>query len=267
MQLYKTEDNINFFEELYKSLDVKENDHKMDEDNNLCLITNQPLTDYFVKLNCGHKFNYAPLFYDIKNHKLKFNNLEGHGTRLKTNEIRCPYCRNKQSELLPYYCELNFSKINGVNFIDPTKNVPKINSFKPCEYLTPNPLYNESGFEPCETNSTNSGNCKFYKCFLKGLYQLSKSIEGYADDEVMLCNIHNNKKVKEHNQELKEKAKEELKKAKEELKKSKEENIVLCNEILKSGAKKGSFCGCKAFNENKCKRHIKKNVKEIIETI
>jgi hypothetical protein len=265
MQLYKTEDDIDFFEELYKSLDVKENDHKKDEDNNLCLITNQPLTENHIKMNCGHKFNYGPLFLDIKNHKQKFNNLEGHGSRLKQNEIRCPYCRTKQSELLPYYSELKFPKIHGVNFMDPLKNVPKINSFKPCEYLTPNPLYNESGFEPCETNSTNSGNCKFYKCFFKGLYQLSKSIEGYADVEVMLCNIHNNKKVKEYNQELKLKAKEETKKAKEEAKKAKEQNIVLCNEILKFGSKKGSICGCKAFNEGKCKRHTKKNVEETIE--
>jgi hypothetical protein len=82
----------------------------------------------------------------------------------------------------------------------------------------------------------------------------------------MLCNTHNNKKVKEHNQQLKQKAKEELKKAKEELKKAKEENIVLCNEILKSGAKKGSICGCKAFNEGKCKRHNKKIVQETTET-
>jgi hypothetical protein len=187
--------------------------------------------------------------------------LEGHGSRLKHTEIRCPYCRNKQSELLPFYSELNFPKIHGVNFIDITKNIPKNNSFKPCEYLTPNPLYNENGFEPCETNPTNSGNCKFYKCFFKGLYQLSKSIEGYADDEVMLCNTHNNKKIKEHNQKLKQKLKEEAKEAK----KAKEENIVLCNEILKSGTKKGTICGCKAFNENKCKRHIKKNVEETIE--
>ena len=118
MKKYKTEDNIDFFNELYKSLDEKEDTLKTEADDDKCLITNQQLTDKFVKLNCGHKFNYIPLFNDVKNHKIKFNSLEGNGSVLKENEIRCPYCRKKQSSVLPYYEELLLEKINGVNHYD-----------------------------------------------------------------------------------------------------------------------------------------------------
>lgn len=63
---YIFENNINFFDELYKSLDIEET---LDNDDNICLITKQILSDRFVKMNCGHKFNYLPLFNDILNHK------------------------------------------------------------------------------------------------------------------------------------------------------------------------------------------------------
>ena len=40
MKNYQIEGGINFFDELYKSLDIPENDNKCDDDNNKCLITN-----------------------------------------------------------------------------------------------------------------------------------------------------------------------------------------------------------------------------------
>ena len=56
---YKIEGNIDFFSELYKSLDE---DDSTGEDENTCLITNEPLTDRYVKMKCGHSFNYLPFF-------------------------------------------------------------------------------------------------------------------------------------------------------------------------------------------------------------
>jgi DNA-directed RNA polymerase subunit RPC12/RpoP len=117
---------LDFFLELYKSLDVEENQNKVESDNNLCLITNQLLIDKFVELSCGHKFNYIPLYNDIYNHKKKFNNMESSAGSLKTDEIRCPYCRNKQNGLLPYYENMGIEKTHGVNYIDPDhKNTSK----------------------------------------------------------------------------------------------------------------------------------------------
>ena len=74
MKKYIIEGGIDFYSELYKSLDIEENINKIEADNNICLISNLPLTDKYIKLNCGHKFNYIPLYHDIYNHKKKFNN-------------------------------------------------------------------------------------------------------------------------------------------------------------------------------------------------
>ena len=68
MNKYIVEGGVDFFAELYKSLDVEE---VYDNDNNKCLITNQQLLDKHVTLSCGHKFNYIPLYNDILNHKKK----------------------------------------------------------------------------------------------------------------------------------------------------------------------------------------------------
>ena len=306
MKSYKIEGDINFFAELYKSLDVKENETNTDEDDNLCLITNEPLTDKYVTLKCGHKFNYLPLFNDAKTHKQKFNALEINTRQLKVNELRCPYCRTKQNDLLPYYEDLGVSKIHGVNFIDPVRLIPKIKNpeFKCCDYLTLNTQYNPDGDNPTETNVDNTGNCKYFKCHNGGYYELSKFIENYNGPYLSVCYYHKIKSVKEDNKALKEKKKhdekvkkEEAKHLKKELllkvkqeklnakKKAKEtkdttdttdttdgENIIIfenitntslsecCIEVLKNGPKKGNPCGCKVYQENKCKRHQKKEV-------
>ena len=51
------------------------------ENENICLITNNKLTDNFVKLCCGHKFNYEAIFNEVIKQKVKYNHLEV--TRLK----------------------------------------------------------------------------------------------------------------------------------------------------------------------------------------
>ena len=121
MSNYIIEDGFDFYKELYDSLDNSGNSIK--ENGSFCLITNEPLTEHFVELECKHTFNYIPLFKDLVNHKTKFSSLESH--RLRSNEIRCPYCRTKQYSLLPYIEELNLPKQHGVNYID-LKEKPNI---------------------------------------------------------------------------------------------------------------------------------------------
>jgi hypothetical protein len=118
---YNIEDNIDFYSELLKiQSNTTDTDKTQLQDNvdDLCLISNTILTDNYVTLICGHKFNYIPLYYDIYNHKTKYNIKEKTYDKLKYYEIRCPYCRKKQNELLPYYPELIPDKIHGVNYID-----------------------------------------------------------------------------------------------------------------------------------------------------
>jgi hypothetical protein len=128
MQQYKTEENIDFFLELSKSLTSPT--EKIED--NICLITNTPLTEHSITLECNHKFNYIPLVKDLSNHKYKFNYNEPR--ILKLDEIRCPYCRNIQKNLIPYYDIPNVKKIHGINFIDETKIKIKTKYNKPnCE--------------------------------------------------------------------------------------------------------------------------------------
>jgi DNA-directed RNA polymerase subunit RPC12/RpoP len=186
MKKYNIEGSIDFFSELYKSLD--------DEDENLCLITNLPLSEKYVTMDCGHKFNYIPLYFDIKNHKQKFNGMEGSSSRLNKNEIRCPYCRNRHKGVLPYYEDLGLAKIDGVNFVDPNykSHVNTSSCYKHCQFLTPNPNFNPLGENASETNASNNNNCKYFLCFHMGSkinFQYGQETgENYGDDKYYCWN-------------------------------------------------------------------------------
>jgi hypothetical protein len=214
MNKYTVEGNINFFDELYKSLDIEENELKTDEDNNKCLITNNILTDKYIELICGHKFNYIPLYHDLVNHKSKFNLMESSSSRLNLNEIRCPYCRNKEVRTLPYYEELGLKQINGVNFYDP--NI-KQNSFtnENCCYLLQNNLFNSD-------NPESSHNKKHIKC---NAYNTSKIIiynnKNPSEpitygDENYYCYNHLKIMIKEYKQKEQKEKEEKKQKEKEE---------------------------------------------------
>lgn len=280
---YNIENNINFYEELYSSLSEDKN---IDNDLNidLCLITNLPLKDRFVELKCGHKFNYAPLYKDILNHKKKFNNMELVKTKLKYNEIRCPYCRNVQNELLPYYDDLSYPKEHGVNFFDTNKNntyCECINSNNQCQYVS--------------TLVDSEVNTQVQQCFQYGYmhYVLKNKYNNtnkycYSHKVIVVNEMKEKiKKDKEKQKlEIKQKKLEEKNKLKEELKEKKlqeklvkqnkqtninnlnvgDDNVVLvnnisinnndgCSQILKTGKKKGSFCGNKICEGTLCKRH------------
>jgi len=263
MVKYNIEGNIDFFSELYKSLDIEEKAEKTDEDKNLCLITNQPLLDKYVEMNCGHKFNYIPLFNDIKNHKQKFNGMEGSSTHLKTNEIRCPYCRTKQNSVLPYYEELVPKKINGVNSYDPTivkSQTSGTKKYVVCEFLAVNPAFDPSGNHPIEkgTKYSNS-NCKLYMCYHTAYYQIKNYIQEYNGEFNNVCCSHKNTILSQHKKDVKEKEKIEKIKAKEEAKKTKEETKQKEKEDAKKAKEEAKI---KAKEEAKAKEDAKIKVKE-----
>ena len=57
MQKYKIEGGFDFYSALKEV--PKENEENEDA---ICLITRLPLTVDFVQMECGHKFNYLPLY-------------------------------------------------------------------------------------------------------------------------------------------------------------------------------------------------------------
>lgn len=280
MQKYNIEGGIDFYNELYKS---DYNEEIIDQDN-ICLITNEPLTEKFVTLQCGHKFNYIPLYYDIVNHKKKFNQMEGPTSKLSLNEIRCPYCRKKQEYLLDYYEVLGLEKVNGVNFYDPSvyESIQlHYNKTHKCEYKWKNENYDPS--KP-ETNANSKYliyklcNCPGTQINIYNVLDPSQPIN-YGDSKYY-CYTHKKDMIKQYKLQQKEKEKLEKKQAKvlekqmkllekeninTKKKEEKQKNIVLeplnignesgCIQILKTGLNKGHQCGCKIISENLCKRH------------
>jgi hypothetical protein len=255
MKTYNIEGGINFFDELYKSLDIQENEHKCDDDNNRCLITNEILADKFFEMSCGHKFNYVALYKDLINHKNKFNSMESSAGHLKMNEIRCPYCRHKHTGLLPYYEDLKLDQVHGVNYIDEKQNHTHScigSSYKPCESLVINLNYDPSGNAPdeliqCMAYGTklppHFGDTKHY-CYLhkkliinkhkRDEHKKLKVAKQQAKDiliaEVKKAKEETNQKLKEEKQKLKEE-KQKTKEAKQKTKEAKQKTHNLKDEL------------------------------------
>ena len=116
---YILEGNSNFNEILMEA--VCSNDDNSEK----CLISNKPLDDNYITLECKHKFNYNEIFKEVCKQKKNPNILEVQ--KLKPNEIKCPYCRYIQTGILPY-CH-DAIKMNNVNW--PPKNAF---SFNHCTY-------------------------------------------------------------------------------------------------------------------------------------
>ena len=272
--------NNTFYTELYKLLD---NDSDDDSDGK-CLISDEMLVDKFVKLPCGHSFNYIPLYNDIKNHKTKFNHMEASSGKLLVHEIRCPYCRNIHASLLPYYEDLGLKKIHGVNFLDPKH--ASDNPHNKCDFVCDAPPENPTNC-PCTYGiKVNFFDKKMY------CYQHNKTV-----NNAHLIHLKAEKqKIKEEKQKIKEekqKIKEEKQKVKDEKQKVKDEkqqlkdakqaityetpkgnedvqntivipmiigeaNVVVpcgCIATLKTGARKGQVCNKRVHQDAMCKLH------------
>jgi hypothetical protein len=166
-------------------------------DTNICLITGDKLTDHYVELKCGHKFNYIPLYNDIKNHKLKFNSLESFADgHLTMNQIRCPYCRSKQDKLLPYIENSGCSKIIGVNYLSDSSK---------CGYDLTYPCYVTTHLTSINYGVNTYGDYNFYCSKHK-----KEMIKFYTKKELKESKL----KAKEEAKAAKLKAKEEEKAAK-----------------------------------------------------
>lgn len=90
--------------EFYDMLNDSDN-----EDEEMCLISHQPLDNTLIKMPCGHKFNYYPLYKEIYNQKKKPSSTEI--TRLRPYQTKCPYCRTIHNFLIPH------RNLNGVELV------------------------------------------------------------------------------------------------------------------------------------------------------
>lgn len=283
---YHIEGNINFQDELKNLLN---NDD--DDDENICQITGYPLSTNFVILECNHKFNYVALYKELITQRYKFKNYDVSALSLPDRKkfinsaanyfIRCPYCRNIQFTILPYYEELGLNKEYGLNSLDTNLRNPLIKcNINPNAYT----IHNGHVFK----NLPNIF-CDFVNIF--GDLCVNSYVCNIPNTTLHYCSHHYNsgcKKYKIDQTKIKQTLKESLKKEKEiklnETKKLLEEiNIervknglkplkrippksekdeiatIGCNAILKSGINKGKECGCvKIEKDGLCKRHATK---------
>ena len=276
---YTIEGDIDFYKELYDSLDDPDNQQTEE----VCLISNMPLSENYVELECHHKFNYLPLFKDIYNHKTKFNSLEV--SHLRIHELRCPYCRNKQSKLLPFHENMGVEQVHGVNWISEeiltTKAGIGMKNGNCCW----------DGYECHTHNVVMNGTTGLNYCYIH-FKIVSKQIIKEKREEARLAKLkdkkHQKEKLKKELNQQKEISKQQLKHAKEILKQQiKEEkalaksikifklpptcneNVIIsmnnienidmkCSAILKHGLRKGEECGAKGKINGYCLRHSAK---------
>ena len=115
---YIIPEGFDFYKELKNEIENKDETIKCDD--NLCLIDGTPLKSTYITLECGHKFNYESLLNDVYEEKYsRFKNYAYYSyssTRLCDNQLRCPYCRQIQENILPYIPEIYSKKIRGVNY-------------------------------------------------------------------------------------------------------------------------------------------------------
>jgi hypothetical protein len=187
---------------------------------------------------------------------------------MERRNTNCPYCRNKQVGVLPYYEDLEVKKINGVNFYNPSSNIGTYNDYPTdlpkCKYLTPNLQYNADGKNPVELGSKYSGNnCKFFTCMYSGHYHISQLIPDYADTEMVACCSHKNKIVKEYNINLKNKAKEEKQQSKNEAK----QKAIEDKQKAKEEKQKAKEDKQKSKGEKKYVKKIKTKENEIVGSV
>ena len=128
---YTIENNIDFYSLLNKEISSSNiidtsNNTQPTSNYNICLLTNLPLKDNFIKLDCSHSFNYIALYNEVTSQK-KFSCLET--TFLKANHIKCPYCRSITEKLLPFIPYPNVISRKWVN----TPSKYSINLFQ-CEW-------------------------------------------------------------------------------------------------------------------------------------
>ena len=130
--------------------------HDEDEDENICLLTNEVLDENKITLPCNHSFNFVPLYKEICNQKKNANNLEI--CKVKYNQIKCPYCRQIHDVLLPH-----IKLTNAINFISGVNTPANLcMKFHTCEWKMKS---GKNKGQPCKHFAllNNDGYCGIHK--------------------------------------------------------------------------------------------------------
>ena len=158
------------------------------ENGEKCLISNEVLVPNAITLECNHKFNYMELYYEVVEQKTK-KILDN--SKLKLNEIKCPYCRSISKNLLPYFKYYNTKPLKGVDH--PADLSIKLNE---CQYI-------EKNSELCGKNACITKFGIFCNNHVK--YNI-KEEEILSNTSTNVLNLYKKKTIKELKKELQEHA-------------------------------------------------------------
>ena len=229
-QKYRIEGDFDFYSALKESAPTA-----VVDESTICLITRMPLTDDHVVMECGHKFNYLPLYNGlVQTTKPSMN------CSFRSGQIACPFCRHSQTTLLPF--NPKFKKVVGVN-------------------LYPFKVGKDSGVKTpdaghlCKLANTNECTSDYaYKCgenyYCETHHVLGTSIEKQQTS----YSIFLSKKKKA--------SKEAKKKTINKVVAMADPSLVpdnACKVILKYGSRKGQMCLCAKTVNGLCNRHTPKS--------
>ena len=110
--------DLDFFAALktMQSTQSTQSTHENENENeHVCLITNEPLNAFHVVLACDHKFNYEALYQEVLRQKGRVG-MHNYYEKIGIHQIKCPYCRTLTNQLLPFIGPHPIIKrLNGVN--------------------------------------------------------------------------------------------------------------------------------------------------------
>lgn len=115
---YNYDDDIDFYKEINDEHDIDNNDSVFLMDlssNDLCLLSKTKLQPNYIKLSCGHKFNYVALINEMYHYKHANQNYYNNIKQNNLYNTLCPYCRKYTLGVLPYIPSLYKNKIKYVN--------------------------------------------------------------------------------------------------------------------------------------------------------
>jgi hypothetical protein len=237
---YKIEGGFDF----YSALKTEDKEEEKEDDTNICLITRMPLMVDFVQMECGHKFNYLPLYNDLVQHTKP--SLSG---VLRSGCIACPFCRRSQSTLLPY--NERFKLVIGVNLY-PLKMCKDASAI-----MVPKSVCEFASLNVCTSEYTYKLSCGKHYCVTHKILGMSIAVQEMNHSAFLLKKEKLDKKLLDKLAKLAKKQQAKEAKDKGQQDKGQQDKVESgCIQLVKSGPRKGQVCGCKKTVEvGFCGRH------------
>jgi hypothetical protein len=239
-------DTNSFNEELMKML---QESYEQDNVNiETCLISDETLEDNHVKLECNHKFNYKHIYNEV--HKQKTKPWHSEVNKVKNSQLKCPYCRNIQTGILPY--RESYPKVKYVNWPPSFMMLPD-----ECTYIFAS---GKRKGQPC------SKKCSGKYCISHNAIILRREKKKLEKEKIKIKLEFLEEKINTNDQSIIPHAANanaftnvQIEQIIDTTTPLSIDQVLTCAYIFKKGKNKGETCQCKKIHQNGlCKFHYKK---------